>query len=362
MCCLQVLCQVPGCLNMPSLEVTVEYREAFVKAEQTFLYQLIYDPRQRKLLPLTPYPNNLDPSLMPFAGHYMDENVAFQLALGNLDADTLKELDTYNPDTVVAKRNASFLTKHVSIWSKNFVIQQDSSSFSIESESAKTISVVCKHTTARIEYSIPKTAEQVSDVSDKELTRQYAKTPPSSPVVGQKRKRTDENCSPSQNQARRSIGSAHRSKSAIQDLEDEKLFNGVPPVLDPFAEPMVSSQKSCSGDFDATPRKSNPFVKLKTPSSNDTNKTSPCTSPATSHINALKTVSQLRKVDANGQEVVTSTYFQSENFTITDELKMEVGRHSHLAIPIKSNEAASQPFKQHVVGPKSLSSQTEVLL
>ena len=47
---------------MPQLEVNSEYRKDFIKAEQTFLYQLVYDPTQRKLVPLTPYPPGLDPS------------------------------------------------------------------------------------------------------------------------------------------------------------------------------------------------------------------------------------------------------------------------------------------------------------
>lgn len=345
---------------MPSLEVSLEYREAFVKAEQTFLYQLIYDPKQRKLAPLTPYPPNVDPSLMPFAGHYMDENIAFQLALGNLDAETLEKLDTYNPDTVVQKRNQSFTT-HLSIWSKNFTIQQDSSlSYSVESESAKTIATMCKKTTATIEYSIPKTAEQAPNISDHELTSQYAKNEsPSSPILtARKRKRADENCSPSQNQARWSIESALRAESP-QSAENVKSSMGVPTVLDPFAEPIVPSTKSGSEDSPTTPlRKSNPFVKLKTQSS-DT-KTSPQTSPATtSHFSALQTFSQLRKLDANGQEIVTSTYFQSEKVTVTNQLRKNIGCDTHIALPINSSQATYQPFKP-VVGTKSPLAPTEV--
>ena len=40
---------------------------------------------------------------MPIAGHHMEENDAFQLALGNLDAETLEKLDTYNPDNAFLK-------------------------------------------------------------------------------------------------------------------------------------------------------------------------------------------------------------------------------------------------------------------
>ena len=80
---------------MPTLEVTLEYRENFVKAEQTFLYQLIYEPRQRKLLPLTPYPPNLDHVNLPFAGQYMTDDVAFQLAIGMFLLRHIQTVCTY---------------------------------------------------------------------------------------------------------------------------------------------------------------------------------------------------------------------------------------------------------------------------
>ena len=80
---------------MPTLEVTLEYRENFVKAEQTFLYQLIYEPRQRKLLPLTPYPPNLDHVNLPFAGQYMTDDVAFQLAIGKFLLRHIQTVYTY---------------------------------------------------------------------------------------------------------------------------------------------------------------------------------------------------------------------------------------------------------------------------
>ena len=114
---------------MLSLDVSDKYCEDFVKAEQTFLHQLVYDPKQRKMLPLTPYPNHLNASLIPFCGHYVDENVALQLALGNRDTDTLEKMDTYNPDT---QRSTFLLAKNVSIWDKNFTIQELNSSTSFE--------------------------------------------------------------------------------------------------------------------------------------------------------------------------------------------------------------------------------------
>jgi len=55
-----VLPKIPGYLNMGQLEVTDEYIDGFIKANDTFLYQLVYDPKERKLRPLTEYPNYVE--------------------------------------------------------------------------------------------------------------------------------------------------------------------------------------------------------------------------------------------------------------------------------------------------------------
>lgn len=163
---------------------------------------------------------------------------------GNLDAETLERLDSYDPDTVVVKRNQSFFTKHVSIWSKNFTVQQHSSlPSSVEAESASLQTpTVCKQVTAKVEFSIPKIREQVPCISDKELTNQYAKMePPSSPILtARKRKRSNENVSPSQNETRRLIESFRSDTSDVSS----KTLNGLPSILDPFAEPIMAKAVS----------------------------------------------------------------------------------------------------------------------
>lgn len=84
--------KLPVNLQMWTLEVSNSYRNAFVEADRTFKYQLVYDPIQRKQVPLTETEDN------EFVGEKLDENIAFQLALGNLDPFTLKQMDSYNPD------------------------------------------------------------------------------------------------------------------------------------------------------------------------------------------------------------------------------------------------------------------------
>lgn len=94
---------------MPQLDVSLEYREAFIKAEQTFLYQLVYDPVIRKLVPLTPYPEGADHSAFPFAGGYLEDETAFQLAVGNLNVDTLAKLCDFHPDRVALLKTTGSL-------------------------------------------------------------------------------------------------------------------------------------------------------------------------------------------------------------------------------------------------------------
>ena len=51
-----------------SVTVPDEYLDGFVKANNTFLYQLVFDPVSRKVVPLNPYPEDIDPSTLSYAG------------------------------------------------------------------------------------------------------------------------------------------------------------------------------------------------------------------------------------------------------------------------------------------------------
>ena len=53
-----------------NLTVSSEYIEGYVRADNTFLYQLVYDPTQRRLVPLTPYPDDIDIRDLNYAGPY----------------------------------------------------------------------------------------------------------------------------------------------------------------------------------------------------------------------------------------------------------------------------------------------------
>ncbi|XP_043914341.1 exonuclease 1 [Protopterus annectens] len=81
-----------------NLSVSDEYIEGFVRANNTFLYQLVFDPLDRKLVPLNPYENGIDPKSLNYAGCRMGDDVAFRLALGNVDVNTMKTIDDFHPD------------------------------------------------------------------------------------------------------------------------------------------------------------------------------------------------------------------------------------------------------------------------
>jgi exonuclease-1 len=59
------------------IEIPDGYIEEFHRAENTFLYQLVFDPITRTLVPLTPYLPNVDPAELPYCGKYESKSVSF---------------------------------------------------------------------------------------------------------------------------------------------------------------------------------------------------------------------------------------------------------------------------------------------
>ncbi|XP_063162391.1 exonuclease 1 [Candoia aspera] len=81
-----------------NISVSEEYIQGFIRANNTFLYQLVFDPISRKLVPLNAYEDDVDPGTLFYAGKYLDDRTAFQIALGNKDIITMEQIDDYNPD------------------------------------------------------------------------------------------------------------------------------------------------------------------------------------------------------------------------------------------------------------------------
>ncbi|XP_058254927.1 exonuclease 1 isoform X1 [Hemibagrus wyckioides] len=115
-----------------NINVPDEYIDGFVKANNTFLYQLVFDPIERKVVPLNPYPENLDLSTLSYAGVNVGDKQGLQMALGNVDINTMERIDYFNPDAPVtqpvkAPRSRGWsdapvtTSRQVSIWSKAYV-------------------------------------------------------------------------------------------------------------------------------------------------------------------------------------------------------------------------------------------------
>ena len=111
-------------LNMQKLTVTSEYIDGFIQADQTFLYQLVYDPRERKLRPLNDYSDeSLSSKRLPFCGEIVCDDLALGMALGNIDLRSLKTVSDFNPDLptpIIAKPRYGRRANHTTIWNVTF--------------------------------------------------------------------------------------------------------------------------------------------------------------------------------------------------------------------------------------------------
>ncbi|KAM4694106.1 exonuclease 1 [Discoglossus pictus] len=113
-----------------NITVPEGYIEGFIRANNTFLYQFVFDPVERKLVPLNPY-EDVDPTELNYAGPNIGDSAALQIALGNKDLHTMKQIDNYNPDIPQAFKHRSQgwnkdqksqkTSRADSIWNRNYV-------------------------------------------------------------------------------------------------------------------------------------------------------------------------------------------------------------------------------------------------
>lgn len=93
----QFLTKIPSYLKL-SVEIDDEYKEGFIMAWLAFQYQLVFDTRQKRRVPLHAVTDDVskddyDTFLSRFEGTSVDH---LQLALGNIDSRQ-KEYDNYHP-------------------------------------------------------------------------------------------------------------------------------------------------------------------------------------------------------------------------------------------------------------------------
>ncbi|KAK9883074.1 hypothetical protein WA026_001276 [Henosepilachna vigintioctopunctata] len=112
---LKFLDKVPRYLNLKNQVVNEEYKENFMVADATFRHQIVYDPLARKLTYLTdPAVSGTRPEYCRNAGKFLDENIAFQVAVGNLNPYSYEKYDDWSP-------SGNWSSSLHSIWSSNYV-------------------------------------------------------------------------------------------------------------------------------------------------------------------------------------------------------------------------------------------------
>jgi hypothetical protein len=83
---------------MKSLTVSEDYRDAFLLADAAFRYQLVFDPLSCRQVHLNE-PEDSE-KVTAYAGKMLPSDIAYQLALGNLNPFTLEQVDNFNPHVV----------------------------------------------------------------------------------------------------------------------------------------------------------------------------------------------------------------------------------------------------------------------
>ncbi|NWJ03811.1 EXO1 Exonuclease, partial [Crypturellus undulatus] len=105
-----------------NITVSEEYIKGFTRANNTFLYQLVFDPINRKLVPLNAYDDDIDPETLIYAGRHFGDVTALQIAIGNVDINTMKQIDDYNLDTAQQRSRGwnDDAANQNSIWSRDY--------------------------------------------------------------------------------------------------------------------------------------------------------------------------------------------------------------------------------------------------
>ncbi|XP_003474345.2 exonuclease 1 isoform X1 [Cavia porcellus] len=176
-----------------NITVPEDYIKGFIRANNTFLYQLVFDPIKRKLVPLNAYEDDIDPKTLTYAGQYIDDAIALQIALGNKDINTFEQIDDYNPDTAMPSqlRSHSWDEKACqksssvnSIWNRNYcpAFERDIVSDVARLEE-KPSTVGIKHVISTKGLNLPRKSSMVKrprseELSEEDLLNQYSLSSP----------------------------------------------------------------------------------------------------------------------------------------------------------------------------------------
>ncbi|XP_021367143.1 exonuclease 1-like isoform X2 [Mizuhopecten yessoensis] len=121
-----LLKKFPSTYLKMSLSVPQEYIDNFIKADNTFLYQLVFNPLRRELVPLNPYPPEISSDQLDYAGPYIRGDKALHIALGNINIYTMQMFANFDPDTYVppkTKKKTSCPSHMLSMWNKLYKVR-----------------------------------------------------------------------------------------------------------------------------------------------------------------------------------------------------------------------------------------------
>ncbi|NWU82007.1 EXO1 Exonuclease, partial [Onychorhynchus coronatus] len=221
-----------------NITVPEEYIRGFTRANNTFLYQLVFDPLNRKLVPLNAYGDDIDPETLSYAGRHFGDDTAFQIAVGNIDIETMEQIDNYNPDTaqLVQQRSCGWNDRrdnHAnSIWSREYkfgptedtvpskmhILDRPTTKGMEKIISAKELNLPSKELLAK------RSRSDLEEISDGDLLKQYSFT------KAKRIKKEDDY-----------DGQAQKSVSAIRSLDSsgnsvtQESSNSLPRVRNKFA-------------------------------------------------------------------------------------------------------------------------------
>ncbi|NXA32691.1 EXO1 Exonuclease, partial [Eudromia elegans] len=221
-----------------NITVSEEYIKGFTRANNTFLYQLVFDPVNRKLVPLNAYDDDIDPETLIYAGRHFGDVTALQIAIGNVDINTMEKIDDYNPDTAQFMQqrsrgwNDDATNQKNSIWSRDYRFGSNTDTApqkihlpeKVTTKGTEKIISIKGLKLSGKELSAKRPRSDLEELSDGDLLSQYSFSKAKKP-----RKESVEDCEP------------QKSVSAMQSIESSEnpvsmeSSNSLPRVRNKFA-------------------------------------------------------------------------------------------------------------------------------
>ncbi|XP_069943927.1 exonuclease 1 isoform X2 [Cherax quadricarinatus] len=337
------LCKLPSYLKMPHLEVSQEYRDNFIKARNTFLHQLVFDPIQRILRPLNDYPEGMDAVDYPYAGKFVGHERALQIALGNVNVQTGEVADNFSPETYKPpepkssswNKRGDLCSNHPSIWTKNFTkmgpVVPSIINSNVHTMKGKEVTVV---------NPMFKRRKLEPEVVDDDLTEGELHDLYSHP---EKRKRTE--VTPDDDSLHDDSGNYTGLGQLSDSLDMDENANTSPPITSVEKNRKSSVEMQCVSSPDQSSvemqyvsspdqlKSRNPFAKSKSVSKMQVS--------SGGQFSALKKFSKIQRTVVDQNIIVHSRYFASSDIKTTPL--------SHASPPVINNtltEELSEPESQ----------------